>query len=106
MGVAYDDCRCARRALWTGVVPREAGSYGLWGPQAWGAQGNREVRMLYMIFMVVIFLAGIAALVILLSRGVVKGGERIAKEMVDEDDPDAPREEEEETRERQREWEG
>lgn len=82
------------------------GLMGCGGLKHGALKGNREVRMLYMIFMVVIFLAGIAALVILLSRGVVKGGERIAKEMVDEDDPDAPREEEEETRERQREWEG
>lgn len=82
------------------------GFMGCGGLKQGALKGNREVRMLYMIFMVVIFLAGIAALVLLLSRGVVRGGERVAKEMVDEDNPDVRREEEEETRERQKEWEG
>jgi hypothetical protein len=61
--------------------------------------------MLYMIFSGVMIVAGIAALMLLMSRRSVRDGERIAKEMV-KDDVDAPREAADETRERKREWEG
>lgn len=81
------------------------GLMGCGGLKQGALKGNREVRMLYMILSAVMIVAGIAALVLLMSRRSVRDGERIAKEMV-EDDVDVTREEEEETRERKREWEG
>lgn len=57
--------------------------------------------MLYVLFTLIMLIAGIVLLFALMSRGAIRGGERVAERMIDQEDIAAAREGEAEVRERE-----